>query len=124
MGTARSGVGRGRGDRSLRPPRRSAARSAGSLKAAPLGGPPDPSLSAGRESPKERRALTGKLPFDADSTISLIGKVLNLEPSPPAEISVDIAPALSTLILELLAKKPEDRLGSAKELRERLSQIG
>ena len=68
--------------------------------------------------------LTGKLPFEADSTVSLIGKVLNLEPSPPAEINVDIAPALSTLILELLAKKPEDRLGSAKELRERLSQIG
>jgi CheY-like chemotaxis protein len=68
--------------------------------------------------------LTGRLPFEAESTVSLIGKVLNLQPSPPAEINAHIAPALSTLILELLAKRPEERLGSAKELRERLSQIG
>jgi CheY-like chemotaxis protein len=68
--------------------------------------------------------LTGKLPFEAESTISLIGKVLNVEPSPPLEINADIPAALSALILDLLAKKPEERLGSAKELRERLSQIG
>ncbi len=68
--------------------------------------------------------LTGKLPFEAESTISLIGRVLNIEPSPPVEINADIPDALSALILELLAKKPEERLASAKELRERLSQIG
>ncbi|HSG82475.1 MAG TPA: protein kinase [Gemmatimonadota bacterium] len=68
--------------------------------------------------------LTGKLPFEADSTISLIGKVLNIDPSPPAGINADVPPAFSKLILELLAKKPEERLGSAKELRERLRQIG
>ncbi|UCF19270.1 MAG: protein kinase [Gemmatimonadota bacterium] len=68
--------------------------------------------------------LTGTLPFQANSTISLIGKVLNVEPSPPNVINLEVSPALSILILELLAKKPEERLGSARELRERLAQIG
>ncbi len=68
--------------------------------------------------------LTGRLPFEAESTISLIGKVLNLEPPPPVEVNGDIPPAFSALILDLLAKKPEERLGSAKDLRERLRGIG
>jgi serine/threonine protein kinase len=68
--------------------------------------------------------LTGALPFEADSTISLIGRVLNIEPSPPAGINADVPPPLSALILQLLAKKPEERLGSAKELRERLARLG
>jgi serine/threonine protein kinase len=68
--------------------------------------------------------LTGQLPFEAESTISLIAKQLNLEPSPPAALNADVPPALSALVLELLAKKAEERPGSARELRERLARIG
>ena len=68
--------------------------------------------------------LTGRLPFEANSPISLIAKVLNEDPSPPAALNADVPPALSALVLELLAKRREQRPGSAGELRERLARLG
>ena len=60
--------------------------------------------------------LTGSLPFDAQSPISLIAMVLNERPRPPVEINAEIPPPLSDLILRLLAKKPDDRVQTAAEL--------
>ena len=68
--------------------------------------------------------LTSRLPFDARSVVSLIAKVLSEEPFPPATLNTDVPPALSTLILQLLAKRPEERVRDAGELRERLSRVG
>jgi DNA-binding response OmpR family regulator/tRNA A-37 threonylcarbamoyl transferase component Bud32 len=67
--------------------------------------------------------LTGRLPYDALTTISLIAKLLSEEPPAPTDLNAEIPPALSALILELLAKKPEDRVQTAVQLVERLSQI-
>ncbi len=68
--------------------------------------------------------LTGALPFQAESTASLIAKLLSEEPAAPAALNAEIPPALSQLIVQLLAKDADERVGSARELRERLSQIG
>ncbi len=68
--------------------------------------------------------LTGALPFQAESTVSLIAKLLSEEPAAPAALNAEIPPALSQLIVQLLEKKADERVGSAGELRERLSQIG
>ena len=68
--------------------------------------------------------LTGALPFDAQSPVSLIAKLLNEEPQPPAELNRDIPPTLSSLVLTLLSKQPDDRVPSAMELGKRLAEVG
>jgi CheY-like chemotaxis protein len=68
--------------------------------------------------------LTGSLPFEADSAISLIAKVLNSTPPPPAELVGEVPPALSAVVMHLLAKRPEDRVQHAAQLGEALAQIG
>ncbi|MDH3291631.1 MAG: protein kinase [Gemmatimonadota bacterium] len=67
--------------------------------------------------------LTGRIPFEASSPVTLIAKLLHEEPTPPAEVNRDIPPALSSLLVRLLAKKPEDRVQSAADLMQRLREI-
>jgi len=67
--------------------------------------------------------LTGRLPFVARSPITLIAKLLHEEPLPPSTLNADVPPALSSLVVRLLAKVPDDRPGSATELSDLLSQI-
>jgi len=67
--------------------------------------------------------LTGSLPFEAESPISLIARLLNEEARPPVELNGEVPPALSSLVLSLLAKKPDDRVRSADELGKRLAEI-
>jgi CheY-like chemotaxis protein/RIO-like serine/threonine protein kinase len=68
--------------------------------------------------------VTGRVPFEAGSTVSLIAKLLAEEPSPPEAINADVPPALSALILRLLAKKPADRVQTATELAQLLNRLG
>jgi DNA-binding response OmpR family regulator len=68
--------------------------------------------------------LTGRLPFEANSSIALIAKALNEEPIPPDQGNPDVPPDLSALIIRLLSKSPDDRPSSASELGELLAQIG
>ena len=67
--------------------------------------------------------LTGRLPFDGGSPVSLIAKVLSQEPEAPIALTPDMPPALSALIVRLLAKRPEDRVQTAAELGGLLRQI-
>lgn len=68
--------------------------------------------------------LTGRLPYTATSPIALIAKVLNGAPAAPVESNPEIPPALSALVLRLMARSPDDRPASARELSELLSRIG
>ncbi len=69
--------------------------------------------------------LTGVLPFNAQSQVSLIAKVLSEKPSaPPVALHDDIPPAFSSLIMKLLAKSAEDRIQSAPELSAQLTALG
>ncbi len=68
--------------------------------------------------------LTAQLPFEAQSTVSLVAKVLNQEAPTPAILNEDIPPAFAALILRLLAKKADERIQTAHELAEQLAGLG
>ena len=68
--------------------------------------------------------LTGRLPFEAQSTISLIAKVLNDQPAAPNTLQDDVPPAFSSLVMALLSKRADDRIQTAPELAERLAGLG
>jgi WD40 repeat protein/tRNA A-37 threonylcarbamoyl transferase component Bud32 len=59
------------------------------------------------------RLATGVLPFKGTDVISTLMAVATEEPRSPADLNPALPPALSDLILELLAKKPEARPASA-----------
>ena len=68
--------------------------------------------------------LTGRLPFEARTPVSLIAKLLHDQPAPPDTINPDIPSALSALIMRLLAKSAAERPGDAAELKELLAHAG
>jgi CheY-like chemotaxis protein len=67
--------------------------------------------------------LTGQTPFQGSTVISLVAKLLSEEPRPVVERNPDVSPALSALVMQLLAKKPEARVQTARELVERLREL-
>ena len=68
--------------------------------------------------------LTGQLPFEAASVISLVAKLLSQEAQPPSAVNPEVPPSFSALVLRLLAKKPEDRVQTATQLLEQLAPLG
>jgi CheY-like chemotaxis protein/tRNA A-37 threonylcarbamoyl transferase component Bud32 len=68
--------------------------------------------------------LTGIPPFEANSVVSLIAKVLSTEPLPPSERHADVPPAVSALVMRLLTKTPDGRPASAHKLLELLTELG
>ena len=68
--------------------------------------------------------LTGKRAFEASSQASLIGGILHLEPPPVSSLAPVTPPALERLIRRCLAKDPEDRWQSARDIAAELQWIG
>ena len=68
--------------------------------------------------------LTGRRPFEGRSTYEILDAVVTREPPPPHEVNPAVPAAFSDLCLHLLAKRPEDRLQSAAELRDELAALG
>lgn len=66
---------------------------------------------------------TGRTAFRADSTMAVLRRVCDDTPRPIAEISPSIPKVLVTTIEKLMAKRPQDRFQSAKEVSELLSAI-
>jgi serine/threonine-protein kinase len=67
--------------------------------------------------------LTGRPPFEGDSPAEMLHKHLK-DPIPrPSAVVLDCPPALDQLIVELLAKDPEQRVASAAEVGGRLKAI-
>jgi CheY-like chemotaxis protein/tRNA A-37 threonylcarbamoyl transferase component Bud32 len=67
--------------------------------------------------------VTGRLPYEAKSTVALISKILSVSPDPPAVINPEVPTALSSLIMRLIAREPDDRVQSAQELAKQLSEM-
>ncbi len=65
--------------------------------------------------------LTGRLPFDADSPHALMLKLLEEKVRPPLALNRDVPPALSALVIRLIALRPDERLSTAAELAEQLA---
>jgi len=68
--------------------------------------------------------LVGRPPIEAASMVTLFARVLGEDPAPPSSVVPDVPAALDDLVLQLLAKRPEDRVPTAKALVERLQALG
>ena len=56
-----------------------------------------------------RDVLTGRLPFSGNDTIATLIAVATETPPAPQQLNPEIPPALSELVLQLLAKTPDER---------------
>jgi eukaryotic-like serine/threonine-protein kinase len=60
-------------------------------------------------------ALTGAVPFDGDSAVTVALKQVSEAPVPPSQLNPDVPPALEAVVLRALAKRPEARYADADE---------
>ena len=60
-------------------------------------------------------ALTGQVPFDGDSAVTIALKQVSEQPRPPSELNPNVSPALNSVALKALAKDPANRFSSAAE---------
>ena len=60
-------------------------------------------------------ALTGQVPFDAETAVAIALKQVSEPPVPPRRINPEIPPALDAVVLKALAKDPKDRFADATE---------
>lgn len=60
--------------------------------------------------------LTGKVPFDDPSIMSVALKHINDQPVPPADLNPDLAPGVSSVVLRVLEKDPYHRYHTASEM--------
>ena len=65
--------------------------------------------------------LTGRVPFETDSSVGVPVKHVDEQPRPPREVNPEVPRAMEALVMRLLAKDPADRPGSAAEL---ISELG
>lgn len=69
-------------------------------------------------------ALTGRAPFLGATAAAIRYQQLSEAPSPPSQYNPDVPAALDSLVLQLLAKRPDDRLGYAQDVSEALAALG
>jgi serine/threonine protein kinase len=55
------------------------------------------------------RLLTGKLPFDAANSYSMIYQIMNIDPQPPSTFRPEIPPELDAIVLRAMCKDLEHR---------------
>ncbi len=60
-------------------------------------------------------ALTGQVPFDGDSAVTIALKQVSERPRSPSELNPNVSPALAAVVLRALAKDPANRFASAAE---------
>lgn len=60
-------------------------------------------------------ALTGRVPFEAETPVAVALKQISEQPSPPSQLNPEVSPALDAVVLRALAKDPANRFGSAGE---------
>ena len=68
--------------------------------------------------------LTGRVPFEADTTWALVAKHLEEEPPNPRTLNADVPEALAMVILKAMAKDRERRFATASEMHDALARIG
>ena len=64
--------------------------------------------------------ITGEKPFPGQSITTVIYKIVNEEPVPPRTIDPTIHPGISKAVMRALAKDPQERYQSCRELLEDL----
>jgi len=64
--------------------------------------------------------LTGEKPFPGQSVTTVIYKIVNEDPIPPRQLNPSIHPGLNDIVMRALAKEPEIRYQSCREMQEDL----
>jgi eukaryotic-like serine/threonine-protein kinase len=67
--------------------------------------------------------LSGGKPFRNENLFMLLEQIVKEDPPPLAEAAPDVPPALIAVVERAMAKKPEDRFASARELRDALVAV-
>lgn len=67
--------------------------------------------------------LTGRVPFDGDSHVSVALMHLRNEPVPPCDLVISIPYELQTVCLRAMAKNPAERFGDAGEMLDALHAV-
>jgi serine/threonine protein kinase/tetratricopeptide (TPR) repeat protein len=67
---------------------------------------------------------TGQRPFPEKQSTPLIASILTEPPQPPRELNGQVSPDLEAIILKALAKNPDERYPSAKEVLGDLGRLG
>jgi len=67
--------------------------------------------------------VTGRLPFSGDDVLAVVSQHVHAPVVPPRAYCPDVSHALESVILRLLAKDPQARFASAREVAERLAAI-
>jgi serine/threonine protein kinase len=66
--------------------------------------------------------LTGRLPYEGPTTLSVLHKIASEAPPPPSHFRADLDPALEAVIQKALARRPEDRFRAARAFAEALDR--
>ena len=66
--------------------------------------------------------LTGKVPFDADTPVSIALKHMQEEPKPAIEVNPNIPTAVNDIVMKAMRKEPDDRYQTATEMLADLSK--
>ncbi|MEM5816351.1 MAG: Stk1 family PASTA domain-containing Ser/Thr kinase [Desulfitobacterium hafniense] len=67
--------------------------------------------------------LTGKVPYDGETPISIALKHLQELAVPPSKLNARVSPALENLVMRAIAKSPDQRYATAKDLLQDLRKV-
>jgi serine/threonine-protein kinase len=69
-------------------------------------------------------AVTGEVPFTANTFNELMFKIVLSDPTPLTQVIPDIAPAFAALVSKAMAREAAQRFGSAEEMIRALDELG
>lgn len=67
--------------------------------------------------------LTGRKPFQADTSYTVLNAQLNEAPTPPAQVNPALSPELNNIVLRAMVKVPDGRFQTAEEFRNALKSL-
>ncbi len=67
--------------------------------------------------------LTGRRPFQADTSYSVLNAQLNEAPMPPVQVNPALSQELNNIVLRAMVKVPDGRFQSADEFRNALKNV-
>jgi eukaryotic-like serine/threonine-protein kinase len=67
--------------------------------------------------------LTGRVPFDAESAVTIALKQVSEEPVPPTELNPEVSPELEEVVMRAMQKDPANRFADAEQFIAALEQV-